>query len=129
MGSNWPAYRVGSIVSADLTVDDAAALRDFYEGVIGWAVDDFDMGGYHDYMLRSADGEQLVGGLCHSRGENAGLPAVWLVYVNVADLDRSAERCVELGGKVLVRNDQYAVIQDPAGAILAITHEAEEAPG
>jgi predicted enzyme related to lactoylglutathione lyase len=129
MGGTEPAYRVGSIISADLTVENAAAVRDFYEGVIGWVIDDFDMGGYNDYMVKTADGQQLVGGLCHARGENAGLPPVWLVYINVADLGLSIQRCVELGGKVLVQNDQYAVVQDPAGAVLAIAHEPEEAVG
>ena len=118
-------YRVGSIVSTDLTVEDAGALRGFYEQVVGWQFEDFDMGGYSDFLLKTADGEQLVGGLCHARGGNADLPPVWLVYINVADLAASTRRCAELGGKVLAENDQYAVIQDPAGAILALTHEAD----
>ena len=123
--SNAIGYKVGTIVSADLTVPDASGLRDFYEKVVGWTFDGLDMGGYQDYMLKTSDGADLVGGLCHARGGNAGLPPVWLVYVNVDDIDASARRCEELGGTVLVQNDDYAVIRDPAGAVMAITHEAD----
>lgn len=120
-------FRVGSIISADLTVPEAEQVRDFYQAVIGWQVEDFEMGGYNDYLLKTADGQQPVGGVCHARGDNQGLPPVWLVYVSVADLEQSAKTCVDLGGKILTRNDQYAVIQDPAGAILAITREPDTA--
>lgn len=118
-----PQFKIGSIVSTDLTVPNASELRGFYESVVGWTFEGFDMGDYEDYMLKSSDGSQLVGGLCHKRGVNDGLPPVWLVYINVADLDASLRRCRELGGEVLVHNPQYAVIRDPAGAILALTHE------
>src|SRR5690606_23699696 len=104
-------YKIGSIISTDLTVDDADSLKDFYQAVIGWDVENFNMGNYNDYMLKSADGKELVGGICHSEGSNRNLPPVWLVYINVADLAQSARKCEELGGKVLVENDQYAVIQ------------------
>lgn len=120
-------FRVGSIISADLTVPDAEKVRDFYQAVIGWQVEDFDMGDYNDYLLKTADGDQPVGGVCHARGDNQTLPPVWLVYVSVADLEQSTMTCVDLGGKVLTQNDQYAVIQDPAGAILAITREPDTA--
>ncbi|GAA5010739.1 VOC family protein [Actinopolymorpha pittospori] len=120
-------FRVGSIISADLTVPDAEKVRDFYQAVIGWQVEDFDMGDYNDYLLKTADGDQPVGGVCHARGDNRALPPVWLVYVSVADLEQSTKTCVDLGGKVLTQNDQYAVIQDPAGAILAITREPDTA--
>jgi predicted enzyme related to lactoylglutathione lyase len=55
-----------------------------------------------------------------------------MVYVQVADIAVSVERCKALGGKVLKTAQmedgtiQYAVIQDPAGAILAITKEYSE---
>jgi predicted enzyme related to lactoylglutathione lyase len=59
---------------------------------------------------------------------NADLPAGWVVYIQVEDIAHSLERCQELGGEVLKKSHlkngdlQYAVIKDPAGAILALTH-------
>jgi hypothetical protein len=67
-----------------------------------------------------------VAGVCHALGENAGLPAQWLVYVRVADLDASLARSAERGGRLVAgprsfgAGRRFAVIEDPAGAALAI---------
>jgi predicted enzyme related to lactoylglutathione lyase len=61
-----------------------------------------------------------------NRGENTGLPAQWLIYITVADVEASAAKCVELGGKVLAGprdlggQGRFCVIQDPAGAVVAL---------
>lgn len=39
--------KLGEIRMADLTVDNAAGLRDFYKEVIGWQHMDLDMGEYN----------------------------------------------------------------------------------
>ena len=63
---------------------------------------------------------------CHARGINADLPAKWLVYVVVADLESSLAECRRLGGAVVTgpkamgQDARYAVIRDPAGAVLAL---------
>jgi predicted enzyme related to lactoylglutathione lyase len=66
-----------------------------------------------------------VGGICHARGSNSNLPPQWLIYVQVEDVARSAERCVELGGTVLdgprsLGESRFCVIQDPAGAVMGL---------
>ena len=59
------------------------------------------MGGYADYcMNRSGDG-QTVAGICHARGSNAQLPAQWLIYINVLDLNLSIEQCQRCGGVLI----------------------------
>jgi predicted enzyme related to lactoylglutathione lyase len=95
---------VGEIIWRDLTVEDAPAVRDFY--------------------VRLRQTGEVVAGICHARGENADLPPVWLLYVRVADVDASVERCLALGGKVLdgpraVGSSRFCAIQDPAGARIA----------
>jgi hypothetical protein len=110
----------------DLTVESAAAVRDFYQSVVPWSVVDFDMGGYADYcMNRRADGA-TVAGICHARGVNSDLPPCWLVYLVVRDLDESMRRCVDLGGRIHTsvhdngEMGRFCVIQDPAGAYVAL---------
>ncbi len=116
---------VGTIGWHDLTVADADEVRDFYRRVVGWEPSPVDMGEYSDYNLAPPGGKP-VAGVCHARGANPELPAQWLMYVTVADADDSARRCVELGGKVLAgpkdfgATARYCVIQDPAGAVLAL---------
>ena len=116
---------VGSIGWLDITVDDAASLKDFYREVVGWTVGEFDMGGYSDYVMQTPQDDEGVAGVCHARGGNTGLPKSWLIYIVVEDLDRSLDRTRQLGGKALspIRSGgggRFAVIEDPTGAILAL---------
>jgi uncharacterized protein len=117
---------VGTIGWTDLTVPNADEVRDFYAEVVGWKPEPLDMGGYSDYVMTLPGSNTGVAGVCHARGVNAGLPAQWLIYIRVEDVDESARRCVERGGKVLAGpkgmgvNGRYCVIQDPAGAVAAL---------
>jgi uncharacterized protein len=125
-------YNVGAIVSTDLTVPNATELKDFYAQVIGWTPEELRMGtdsNYVDYVMKDAEGNWM-GGVCHARGANMGIPPQWIVYINVADIKESVEKCKKLGGKVIKEafdsngNYMYAMLEDPMGAILAVTHEA-----
>lgn len=118
--------QVGSIAWHDLTVKNAEAVKDFYCKVVGWTASPLDMGGYADFCMQPPGGE-TVAGICHARGVNAKIPPQWLIYITVADVEESAKRCMELGGKVLdgprtVGNGRFCVIQDPAGAVAALWH-------
>lgn len=127
---------VGTVGWIDLTVDDAAGVRDFYRRVVGWGSEGLPMadGAYEDYVMSSSAGEP-VAGVCHARGANAGLPSAWLIYVHVADLDASLEACRRGGGTVVAAprdfggQGRYAVIRDPAGAALALYQAADDAGG
>jgi uncharacterized protein len=117
--------KLGEIRMADLTVDSAGSLRDFYKEVIGWKHMDLSMGEYNDYVMQSAEGDP-VAGICHRAGVNADLPPVWLVYFCVEDLAASMGVCKKLGGKVLSGpkgqgSYSYAVIEDPSGTICALS--------
>lgn len=116
----------GVIAWVDLTVPDAPRVRDFYAAVTGWRAEDVPMGDYCDYSMSVPGSGRPAAGVCHARGENAGLPAQWLVYITVADLDLSLERCRALGGALVSgprsmgSYGRFAVIRDPAGAIAAL---------
>ena len=116
---------VGSITWRDLTVKDAEKVRDFYCKVVGWKTSPVDMGGYNDFNMNLPGSSETVAGICHARGPNAKLPPQWLIYITVADVDESAKRCVELGGKIIdgpkpMGDLQFCVIEDPAGAVAAL---------
>jgi predicted enzyme related to lactoylglutathione lyase len=120
---------VGSVGWIDLTVSNAVELRDFYSAVIGWTPTPLDMGGYADFVMQAPGAEAPQAGVCHARGQNADIPPVWLVYVLVADLDTSLAACTARGGTILSGprgagdGARFAVIRDPAGAVLAL-HQA-----
>jgi predicted enzyme related to lactoylglutathione lyase len=114
----------GQVTWRDLTVEDAERIRDFYSAVVGWDVEEVDMDGYHDFAMKSSDGDP-VAGVCHARGVNAGMPPQWLIYITVADLQESIRQCEALGGRVIaapreLAGGSFCVIQDPAGAVAAL---------
>jgi predicted enzyme related to lactoylglutathione lyase len=117
---------IGEITWTDLTVADAPGVRDFYQAVVGWTATPVDMGGYDDFCLEAPGSGRTVAGICHARGANAGLPAQWLLYFNVADLEASLATCLKRGGKAFtdIRTmpgvGRFCVIQDPAGAVAAL---------
>ena len=120
-----PPAKPGSILWHDLTVPNAESVRDFYAAVVGWAPEPVDMGGYSDFNMNDADGA-CQAGVCHNRGSNEHIPAQWMMYVKVADLDAAVKRVSELGGEMIgeVRGkpgSRYCAIRDPAGAVLSIT--------
>lgn len=116
----------GSIISSDLTVHHAEAVRDFYKEVVGWRHSDFQMGDYADYMMNTPDGKPAAG-ICHQAGTNEGLPQLWIVYFAVADLKQSLEACQNRGGIVHrepegpVVSGSYAIIEYPAGAFCGLS--------
>lgn len=129
--SDQEKANIGSITWADLTVENAERLRDFYSAVVGWTSSGVDMGGYSDFNMNDPETGTPLAGVCHARGGNAELPPVWLIYVNVEDIERSVARCVELGGQVISGpkgvggQGRYCVIRDPAGAALALFEPAK----
>ena len=118
-------FKPGTIEWHDLTVDDAESVRDFYAAVVGWEPQAVSMGDYDDFSMLMPGTEQPTAGVCHARGANADLPAQWLMYVRVLSVPDSAARCSALGGKVLtgptaMGDSEFCVIEDPAGAVLAL---------
>ena len=120
----------GTIGWIDLTIDDAEGVRDFYSGVVGWKSSPVDMGGYSDFVMTTPAGGDPAAGVCHARGTNAGIPAQWMIYIVVADLDASVKSCRELGGEIVRETKsmgsqgRFAVIRDPAGAVSALFEPA-----
>ena len=117
---------VGAIRWTDLTVENAESVKDFYTQVVGWTASPVDMGGYSDFGMSAQGLSEPVAGICHARGTNAALPPQWLVYITVENVDRSIERCKELGGEVILEpkemgsHGRFCVIKDPAGAVAAL---------
>ena len=116
---------IGKIEWLDLTVDEANRIRDFYCSVVGWSSSEQDMGSYSDYNINLPGSTKTIAGVCHARGTNANLPAQWLMYVRVADVSESIEKCEKLGGEIVdgprrMGKQRFCVVKDPAGAVLGL---------
>lgn len=116
----------------DLTVQDADRVRDFYSEVVGWKFEFVSMGEYSDYKMLTPKTQTPTAGVCHAKGASADLPAQWLIYINVENIEESISSCNKLGGKLIAGPKSYAgmgkycVIQDPAGAVCALFEHASK---
>ena len=116
---------IGKVGWIDMTVEDASSLRNFYQKVVGWNVEDTNMGDYSDYTMMSPGDGDAIAGVCHARGSNADQPGGWMIYITVADVETSAAACVENGGKLVIEprglaGGRFCVIEDPNGATSAL---------
>lgn len=119
--------KIGKVIWQDLTVNNAEEVKNFYAEVVGWTSSNVNQGDYNDFNMHNADGE-IVAGVCHKKGEISNFPSQWLIYISIENLDKSLENCIALGGKIiegpkLMGNIKYAIIQDPAGAFMALMEE------
>jgi predicted enzyme related to lactoylglutathione lyase len=101
--SNSDDWAVGDILWQDLSVENAIGMRDFYREVVGWDCIPEVMGDYEDFHIVKLPTGNSVAGICHAQGENADLPPVWLIYIAVDDVEKSAHICLEKGGEVVVQ--------------------------
>lgn len=120
--------KTGKIFWQDLTVENAEQIRDFYCKVVGWTFEKVKQGDYDDYNIVNPDDGEIVAGICHKKGEIKNFPSQWLNYVMVEDIDSCIESCKNNGGKVIdgpkkMGKATFVVIQDPAGAYLALMEE------
>ena len=116
---------IGKIGWFDLTVEDAPAIRDFYSKVVGWKPEEVQMGKYNDFNMTMPELGDPAAGICHAKGDNAGMPSQWLIYITVADIVKSVKACRENGGKVIVGpksmgDAMICVIEDPNGSVAAL---------
>ena len=120
------ALKPGTIGWLDITVADAAPLRDFYAEVTGWRPEPVAMDGYDDFNMVSPETDEPVAGICHARGQNAGIPPQWLIYIIVENLAERVQKALALGatqvaGELEAGPDGgYCVLRDPDGAAFAL---------
>lgn len=113
----------GAFSWSELTTADPASAAEFYGALFGWTFEAMQMPDsvYHVIKL----GDTAVGGIM-TTPTASGMPPMWGCYVTVADVDATAKRCAELGGKVVVGPQdvpgvgRFAVILDKQGAALNV---------
>lgn len=112
---------VGEFSWNELVTTDEAGAKKFYTSLFGWTTQAFGGGG--DYTLFK-QGESMVGGMM--KCPKPGLPAHWLAYVTVDDVDTTAAQAAKLGGKIVMDPfdvptvGRIAVLVDPQGAAIGL---------
>jgi predicted enzyme related to lactoylglutathione lyase len=140
--------QIGDMAWMDLSVPNAEQVKGFYQKVLGWnseavkmscdaeVYSDFAMNSVNEHSnskdkscTNNASESQFVTGVCHAKGANEDMPAVWLPYFLVADIETAVSAVVKEGGELTTKiksmgEDKYVVIKDPAGAQCALYHKA-----
>jgi predicted enzyme related to lactoylglutathione lyase len=122
----------GAFCWNELATTDLDAAQNFYKALLGWEIKEGSAPGggmrYNEIVV----GGQHVGGMyasgeCGGEGGDAPhMPPQWRSYVAVDDVDASAAKTKELGGKVCVEPmdipgvGRFCVISDPAGAVISL---------
>jgi uncharacterized protein len=124
----------GAWAMSHLTSPDPEGAAAFYGAVFGWTTETFGEGpgaitmfrlpGYVGGEPRQPVSREVIATLARANG---GAPAGWGIGFWDHDVDASAAKAVELGGRVLAEPfetpiSRTAVIADPHGAPLSITN-------
>jgi predicted enzyme related to lactoylglutathione lyase len=114
----------GTLCWADLSTPDTKRASDFYSGLFGWQLvtDPKDPSGY----VHIKNGEHHIGGIPPASYRQPGVPAHWMAYFQVDDVDATANKAKEMGAKLHLPPmtmdgvGRMSVIADPQGAAFSI---------
>lgn len=114
----------------ELMSTDVEGAKAFYGELLGWQLEacpDSEM----EYIMAKAGDTQLAGMMTIPE-EAKGMPASWGGYITVDDVESTAKKVEQLGGKVCMEPQdipnvgRFVVVQDPQGAVITfITYNAE----
>jgi hypothetical protein len=126
-----PFKQHGAFSWFELMTTDTDSAKKFYSNLFGWDTEEMPMADMNYTMVKV--GEEGLGGIMSTPPQAEGSPPNWGVYVTVDDVDATARKAEELGGKILVpptdipNVGRFSVLQDPQGAVIsAITYVNKE---
>src|SRR5262245_2861383 len=96
------SYPDGEPSWADVVTPDLAAGQRFYNAVFGW---DYQNSGpeFGNYSMATVNGKLVAGVTPPAPGSEPGsAPPAWTVYLASADVDATAAKIGQAGGKVIM---------------------------
>jgi predicted enzyme related to lactoylglutathione lyase len=126
--SNHPQR--GRFVWHELVSTDVAKSVAFYTQLLGWKTKEVDMGPMK-YTLVHAGDQEIAGMMAPPM---PGIPSHWVGYMGTDDVDATAAKIKELGGKIhhgpmdIPNVGRFAVAADKEGAVFAAFKGNKEAP-
>ena len=123
----------GAFSWSELITPAPDKAAEFYGSLFGWKLESMPMpGAAPGEIYRVAKvGDTAVAGMFKTPADQP-MPPHWMTYVTVEDVDATAAKAVELGGKILMpvtdipTVGRMATLQDPQGAVInVITYAAQ----
>jgi len=125
----------GTFLWNELLTNNAERAVEFYSQLFGWQC--FTTGGLDEHPVAEVEkigppetlwmiGFTQIGSLRELPQAYKDDPPVWLPFITVQDVDESARKAEELGGRVLERpfnvadTGRFAILRDPQGAVFGV---------
>ena len=120
-------HPAGSFCWIELATSDQTAAKKFYGALFGWTPNDMPMGPSEVYTIFRLEKRDAAAAYTLRPDQVAQhVPPNWILYIQVDNVDISAAKVTELGGKVILPPfdvmdaGRMAVIQDPTGAYFCL---------
>ena len=107
----------GNWVWADLFTPDMNATKEFYTRVIGYESRDHSTESGVISKIMFMD-EKMRSSIIEVHWD--GVESNWLPYIRVSDISETIKRAAQLGGILLLRHGNTAILKDPVGAAIGI---------
>jgi hypothetical protein len=107
----------GEWLWTDLFTQNAARAGTFYSALAGYRTERIEVGEAQQYNVLKRDG-RLRAGMVELQWE--GLEDNWLPYFRVADIEPALQEAHRLGGSLILRAEDVAILADPTGAAFGI---------
>jgi predicted enzyme related to lactoylglutathione lyase len=127
--------RPGAMSWNELDTREPDAAKSFYGDVFGWSLETIEQDGTMVYGSWQHEGRKIGGLLPMGEEFPAHMPANWVAYFGVDDVEATAARAEELGGGVRVPKREvpagaFSVLSDAHGAVFAVLQgEYDPPPG
>jgi len=118
----------GKVLWSELNTRDVESAKAYYGSACGWTFDAMPMAdGSADYTIGKR-GDEMVCGIFDITGMPGleQVPAHWLTYIGVDDVDAASAATKAAGGEVIrdpfdiPNTGRIAIVQDPTGAVLGL---------
>jgi uncharacterized protein len=116
----------GGVVWNELATPNAPAAGEFYSNVFGYDLNVMPAGDMTEYTMLTI-GESQMGGIMPMEGEMwAGIPAHWMPYFSVDNIESTVATASSNGGEVKVPPTPitgigtFSVLKDPTGAVFSV---------
>ena len=121
----------GEFCWTEIITDNMETCKSFYTNVFGWELNQSEATGEDfEYLEYNNPGSYPMGGIFKMTPEMCGgeevPPPHFMNYIAVDNVDETAAKAFELGGKIVTppadipNVGRFAMIQDPTGAAFAV---------
>lgn len=115
----------GIFIWHELDTNDQKLSGEFISSLFGWTLKEINAGEFGTYTIFQKDGRDIAGMMNPTKASPNKHPQ-WQAYISVDNVDKFAQRTIELGGKVLVEPHdvpgfgRVCLISDPTGASMPL---------